>query len=51
MVDFLGTDLHNKAYLGAVEKATKDPLLEKLLSSGKLKNFELLMPIAKSLKK
>jgi protein-tyrosine phosphatase len=44
MIDFLGTDLHSKAYLSAIEKATKDPLLAKLLSSGKLRNVELLMP-------
>lgn len=48
MIDFLGTDLHNKAYIASIEKATKDPLLAKLLSSGKLKNVELLMPTAKS---
>ena len=42
MVDFLGTDLHNKAYLSVLEKATKNPMLIDLLNSGKLKNRELL---------
>jgi len=47
MIDFLGTDLHNKAYLSVLEKATKNPILIDLLNSGKLKNYELLMPRAK----
>jgi len=47
MIDFLGTDLHNKAYLSVLEKATKNPVLIDLLNSGRLKNHELLEPTAK----
>ncbi len=42
MIDFLGTDLHNKGYLPAIERAIKHQLLADLLNSGKLKNKNFL---------
>lgn len=41
MVDFLGTDTHNLKYLEEVEKALHDPMVVKLLQSGKLLNGTL----------
>lgn len=41
LVDFVGTDLHNTAYLNQVEKSRFSKHLEKLIQSGKLLNSTL----------
>jgi len=41
MVEFLGTDTHNLKYLEEVEKALHDPVVAKLINSGKLLNAGL----------
>lgn len=41
MIDFLGSDMHSFQYFKLLEKALYEPALEKLLSSGKLKNSGL----------
>lgn len=41
MVEFLGSDLHSHQYFKLIEKTLQEPLLQRLLNSGKLKNPEL----------
>lgn len=41
MVDFIGTDIHNKLQLEALKACLKSPYLEKLINSNKLKNNTL----------
>jgi protein-tyrosine phosphatase len=41
MIDFLGSDLHNKYYLEMLEKSRYEPYLEKALKSGRIINHLL----------
>jgi protein-tyrosine phosphatase len=41
MIDFLGTDLHNKYYYEMLEKSRVEPYLEKALKSGRILNHLL----------
>jgi hypothetical protein len=41
MVDLAGSDLHNAHYLQALQQATSNKYLRKLIESGKLKNHML----------
>ena len=41
MIDFLGSDVHSLQYFNLIEKTRQEPLLQKLLNSGRLKNPSL----------
>ncbi len=42
MYDFIGTDLHNESYMQGLRKAQYEKSLDKVLSSGKIKNQSLM---------
>ncbi len=41
MIDFLGTDMHNNNYMDGLNKTRFEKYLQKVLSSGKIRNKEL----------
>jgi tyrosine-protein phosphatase YwqE len=41
MYDFMGSDMHNQAYMDAFQKSRFEKSIDKLMSSGKLKNSSL----------
>jgi tyrosine-protein phosphatase YwqE len=41
MIDFIGSDMHNMNYMGALEKSLHEKALSKLIASGKLLNGNL----------